>query len=81
MTKDQRMGIAMVALLGIAALITACQPSDKAKAILADQEIRKEVCDSLLPDGKQFFTYSKADTQPTKDEIIMINRWVDSYCH
>jgi hypothetical protein len=66
---------------GLPLLVYGCEPSAKAKAILADEEIRREVCASLLPDGQQYFTYSHVDTQHTQDEIKQINRWVDAYCN
>lgn len=62
----------IVALMGT---MVACNPSPKAKAILADEEIRREICDTF-----PIIPIQKGDTQITKNYIDHYDTIRDAYC-
>lgn len=69
-------GLAWMFIPGLIAFaLVACNPSPKAKAILADEEIRREICDTF-----PIIPIQKGDTQITKNYIDHYDTIRDAYC-
>lgn len=70
-----RITIPSLAIIAIAILLVACNPSPKAKAILADEQIRSEICSTF-----KGIPIQKGDTAITKDNLDYYNTIRDAYC-